>query len=65
MLFFHGVKNCSDEELRRTGKNLDDYLRKPLIIGQCIGRAWRIQAVRRAGSRIGAYSPAVGWEMGE
>lgn len=63
--FFHGVKNCTDSDLREAGKLFDDYLKKPFIVGQCVGRAWRIQSVRRPGSRIGLYSPAAGWEMGE
>lgn len=63
--FFHGVKFCTDADLREAGKNFPVGLRRPLVVGQCVGRAWRLQAVRRPGSRIGMYAPVAGWEMGE
>jgi hypothetical protein len=63
--FFYGVKHCTDVDAHQVAKAFDDYLKKPFVVGQCVGRAWRIQAVRRADSRIGLYSPVAGWEMGE
>jgi len=63
--FFHGVKNCTDADLQEAGKLFDDYLKKPFLVGQCVGRAWRLQAIRRPNSRIGLYSTRAGWEMGE
>jgi hypothetical protein len=64
-VFFHGVKFCTDADLREAGKVFDAYLRRPLVVGQCVGRAWRLQAVRRPGSRIASYAPVAAWEMGE
>jgi hypothetical protein len=64
--FFHGVKNCTDADLREVAQVFRDiYLRRPFVVGQCVGRAWRLQAVRRPGSRIGLYAPVAGWEFGE
>jgi hypothetical protein len=64
--FFHGVKCCTDADLREAASGFKEaYLRRPFVVGQCVGRAWRIQAVRRPGSRIGMYAPIAGWELGE
>jgi hypothetical protein len=62
--FFMGVKYPLERDMVRM-KNLDTVLKRAFVVGQCVGRAWRIQAVRRPGSRIGLWSPGAGWELGE
>jgi hypothetical protein len=62
--FFMGVKYPLERDLPRM-KNLDAVLKRAFVVGQCVGRAWRIQAVRRPGSRIGLWSSGAGWELGE
>ena len=62
--FFMGVKYPLERDLVRM-KPLDGGLKRAFVVGQCVGRAWRIQAVRRPGSRIGLWSPGAGWELGE
>ena len=62
--FFMGVKYPLERDMVRM-KNLDAVLKRAFVVGQCVGRAWRIQAVRRPGSRIGLWSPGAGWELGE
>jgi hypothetical protein len=63
--FYHGVKNPTDDDWAGVAPYLDPPLRRCLAIGQCVGRARRIQAVRQRGSSITAYSECVGWELGE
>jgi hypothetical protein len=62
--FFMGVKYPLERDMVRM-KPLDPGLKRAFVVGQCVGRAWRIQAVRRPGSRIGLWSPGAGWELGE
>lgn len=64
-VFFHGVKNSSEQAWRETAPQLDAPMRRCLAIGQCVGRARRIQAVRTAGMPISVLSPVAGWELGE
>lgn len=63
--FFHGVKFSGEESWNEVAPHLDPPLRRCLAIGQCVGRARRIQAVRMAKSPISAYSEVAGWELGE
>lgn len=64
-VFFHGVRNPSLESWNEVAPSLDVPLRRCLAIGQCIGRARKLQAVRQKGSTISQYDPDIGWEMGE
>lgn len=64
-LFFHGVQNPDEKTWMQVAPYLDGTARRCLAIGQCVGRARRIQAVRMPRSRIGAYSEVAGWELGE
>lgn len=63
--FFHGVKNPGVSAWQKIAPHLAPPLRRCLVIGQCIGRARRIQQVRQPGSAIGDYSEVAGWELGE
>jgi hypothetical protein len=63
--FFHGVQFSGEQEFREVAPALEPNLRRCLAIGQCVGRARALQAVRMPGSRIGAYNEVAGWEMGE
>lgn len=63
--FFHGVRFCGEDNWRQIAPQLDPPLRRCLAIGQCVGRARKLQMVRQPGSRIGAYSEVAGWELGE
>ena len=64
-VFYHGVKFCGESAWKEVAPHLDPPLRRCLAIGQCVGRARKIQQVRQPGSRIGAYSETAGWELGE
>lgn len=64
-VFYHGVRFSGEESWKEVAPHLDPPLRRCLAIGQCVGRARKIQAVRQPGSRIGAYSETAGWELGE
>jgi hypothetical protein len=64
--FFYGVRHYAERDVHEAAEMLpDNHVRKPFIVGQCVGRAWRLQAVRRPGSRIGVYAPVAGWELGD
>lgn len=63
--FFHGVKFSSEDAWHEVAPHLDPPLRRCLAIGQCVGRARKIQAVRQPNSSISAFSPVAGWELGE
>lgn len=64
-VFFHGVRFSGDDAWAELAPHLDPPLRRCLAIGQCVGRARKIQQVREKGSSISAFSPTVGWELGE
>jgi hypothetical protein len=64
-VYFHGVKYHTQGAWNEVAPHLDASLRRCLAIGQCVGRARRIQAVRAPRSQISAYSLAAGWELGE
>ena len=62
--FIYGVKHHSDADRTEVAEELDADLRRPFIAGQCVGRAVRLQQVRR-GAPFSLLSPCIGWEMGE
>ncbi len=64
-VFFHGVKFSGDETWKEVAPHLDPPLRRCLAVGQCVGRARKIQAVRMPRSHIGGLSEVAGWELGE
>ncbi len=64
-LFAHGVRFSSDLDWRRAAPSLQPHHRRCLAIGQCVGRARRIQMVRQPGSPISRAWPSIGWELGE
>jgi hypothetical protein len=63
--FVNGVRFSDDNAWREMSVGLEPSLKRCLVIGQCVGRARRIQAVRMPRSRIGEYSEVAGWEFGE
>ena len=63
--FIHGVKHSDDQTWEELAPQLDLPLKRCLAIGQCLGRARRIQDLRRPKSRISDYSAVAGWELGE
>jgi len=64
-LFFYGVQFCGEDMWKETAPALDPNGRRCLAIGQCVGAARKLQAVRMPRSRISAYSEVAGWELGE
>lgn len=62
--FLYGVKHPSDQDRMEVAEELDADLRRPFIAGQCVGRAVRLQQIRR-GAPFSLLSPGIGWEMGE
>ncbi len=64
-IFFHGVKYHGEDAWNEVAPHIDPALRRSLAVGQCVGRARRIQAVRMPKSQISAYSLGAGWELGE
>jgi hypothetical protein len=64
-VFYHGVKFSGEDAWLEVAPHLDVPLRRCLAIGQCVGKARGIQAVRMPGSVITAYAPVAGWELGE
>lgn len=64
-VFFHGVKFSGEASWAEVAPHLDPPLRRCLAIGQCVGRARRLQAIRMPGSAISNYSEVAGWELGE
>lgn len=64
-IFFHGVKFHGEDAWNEVAPHIDPSLRRSLAVGQCVGRARRIQAVRMPKSQISAYSLVAGWELGE
>jgi hypothetical protein len=64
-VFYHGVRFPDDAAWKEVAPHLDVPLRRCLAIGQCVGRARRLQQVRQQGSSISSFSPTIGWELGE
>lgn len=64
-VFYHGVKFPDEKAWGEIAPHLDLPLRRCLAIGQCVGRARKIQAVRLPNSTITQYSDVAGWELGE
>jgi hypothetical protein len=64
-VFFHGVKFCGEAAWAEVAPHLDPFMKRCLAVGQCVGRARRIQMVRLPRSAISNYSPVAGWELGE
>lgn len=64
-LFFYGLRFSGDEDWEEVARHFDMPLRRCLAIGQCFGRARKLQAIRQRGSSISAYAPVAGWELGE
>lgn len=63
--FFQGVQFCGENDWMRLAPGMESNLQRCMAIGQCVGRARRLQAVRMPRSRISMYNDAVGWELGE
>jgi hypothetical protein len=64
-VFFHGVRFPTEASWKEVAPHLDPPMRRCLAVGQCVGRARRLQAVRMPRSRISGYSEVAGWELGE
>jgi hypothetical protein len=64
-LFFHGVRFSDDDSWNEVAPHIEPALKRCLAIGQCVGRARKIQQVRERDSSISAFSPTIGWELGE
>jgi len=64
-IFLYGVSRCTQDDWERAAPAMNGDGRYYLVVGQCFGRARRLQALRQPGSRIGAYSKVAGWELGE
>lgn len=50
---------------RELAPKLDPTDRLPLAVGQCVGKALRIQAIRGEGCPMSTFDPVIGWELGE
>jgi hypothetical protein len=60
--FIYGVKNPDDKTV---APHLDEVGQRCLAVGQCVGRAMRLQALRGLDCPISVHSPVAGWELGE
>ncbi len=63
--FIHGVRFCGEQDWAKAAPSLDGPQRRALVVGQCVGRARRLQMLRQPNSQIGRYAPSIGWELGE
>ena len=61
-IFFQGVRFCGDDDYRTIAGDLDPSLRRCLVVGQCVGRARKIQSLRNPNTVVGGV---FGWELGE
>lgn len=59
--FVYGVQCCGEAD-PKVGKVLDAQAKRALVVGQCIGRARRIQLFRTPSAKLGGV---IGWELGE
>lgn len=64
-IFLFGVARCTPEDWAKTAPSLNEKGRKYLTLGQCFGRARRLQAIRHPRVRLSSLDPVVGWELGE
>ncbi len=64
-IFLYGVVRCAPDDYDKAAQYLNTAGRQFLTVGQCFGRARKLQALRQPRSRIGAYSQVAGWELGE
>jgi len=62
--FEHAVQYPRDTDCAKLGANLGPAERNVIAVGQCVGRARLLQAVRSA-SQMGGVDRVIGWEMGE
>lgn len=63
--FMHGAQFSGESDWNETAPQLPRDLRPCMLVGQCIGRAAKLQAVREPDSSISDYDPVIGWELGE
>jgi hypothetical protein len=63
--FMHGVQFSGEDEWKAVAPRLALPARKCLAVGQCVGRARALQAVRLGEGRISDHRPVAGWELGE
>lgn len=63
--FVHGAQFSGEADWNETAPQLPRDLRPCLLVGQCVGRAMRLQALRQPDSSISDYDPVIGWELGE
>jgi hypothetical protein len=64
-IFLYGVRRCTADDWDQTAPHLNSNGQKYLTLGQCFGRARRLQALRHPRTRISQYAPVLGWELGE
>lgn len=63
--FAHGAQFSGEDDWNDTAPRLPRDLRPCMLVGQCIGRAMKLQALRQPDSSISDYDPLIGWELGE
>lgn len=63
--FAHGAQFSGEADWNEAAPALPRDLRPCLLVGQCVGRAMRLQALRQPDSSISDYDPIIGWELGE
>lgn len=64
-MYLYGVQFCSDDDWQRAAPRLQGPMRLCMMIGQCVGRARKLQAIRMPKSSISRFSEVAGWELGE
>lgn len=64
-LYLYGVQYSSEEEWKQIAPRLDVANRLCLMIGQCVGRARKLQMLRSPKGNVSDYSSVAGWELGE
>lgn len=62
-IFLYAVKN--PDGCGVLAPNLDAPGKGALAVGQVVGKALRLQAIRGEGCPISAYDAVIGWELGE
>lgn len=63
--FAHGARFCGEADWAEAAPAMPRELRPCMLVGQCVGRAAKLQALRQPDSTISDYDPIIGWELGE
>lgn len=61
--FMHGAQFSGEDDWNAAAPKMPRDLQACMLVGQCVGRAYKLQQLRREESDINDWDPVVGWEL--